>query len=314
MELSEIKRIMVIGAGTMGHSIAQVYAQVGFEVDLVDINQKKLESAIKLIRSNLEVLAEFNRFPKNEILKIIDLIHPTTDLEANARKADLVIEAVSEVPELKEKIFKQLSDYCNENIVFASNTSSLDIFKIAKDIKNPSRLITHHYYAPPHIIPLVEIAPGKKTSKEVVEFSVKLMEKLGKKPIVMKKFSPSYIVNKIQNAISGVMYEILIRDLATIEQIDIAVKTSLGIRLPIVGIVQSQDFTGLDLVYDILNSMGIMVPPIKERAERGDLGVKSGKGFYDYKGRGEEEILQKRDRFYLKMLEHLEKIEAFKPI
>jgi 3-hydroxybutyryl-CoA dehydrogenase len=314
MNPSEMKKVMVIGAGTMGHSIAQVYAQAGFEVDLVDIDQKKLEHAIKLIKSNLEVLAEFNRIQKNNISKIIDLIHPTTDLEIPAQRADLVVEAVSEVPELKEKIFKQLSDYCNENIIFASNTSSLDIFKIAKDIKNPSRLITHHYYAPPHIIPLVEIAPGKKTSKEVVEFSVKLMKKLGKNPIVMKKFAPSYIVNKIQNAISGVMYELLIRDLATVEQIDTAIKTSLGIRLPIVGIVQSQDFTGLDLVYDIQKSMGITVPPIKERAERGYLGVKSGKGFYDYQERNEEEILQKRDRLYLKMLEHLERIEAFKPI
>jgi 3-hydroxybutyryl-CoA dehydrogenase len=314
MDPSEIRQVIVIGAGTMGHSIAQVYAQAGFDVDLVDINKETLEHAIKLIRSNLEVLIEFNRIQKDSISKIINLIHPTTDFETAARKTDLVIEAVSENPELKEKIFKQLSNFCNENVIFTSNTSSLDIFKIAKDIINPSRLISHHYYCPAHIIPLVEIAPGKKTSKDVVEFSVKLMKKLGKYPIIMKKFAPSYIVNKIQNAISGVMYELLIRDLATIEQIDIAVKTSLGIRLPIVGIIQSQDFTGLDLVYDIQKSMGIMVPPIKERAERGDLGVKSGKGFYDYQGRSEEELLQKRDRLYLKMLDYLEKIEAFKPI
>jgi len=237
MDLKELKKILIVGAGTMGHSIAQVYAQAGFNVNLVDLNRKILKHAIGLIESNLNTLAEFNNVEKDKIPQILKRIQVSSNLKESAENADLVTEAVKEIPELKKKIFLQLSDYCSEDIILASNTSSLDIFKLLKNIKNPQRLITHHWYAPPHIIPLVEIAPGKRTSKEVVELSTELIELLGKKPIVMKNFAPSYIVNKIQNAISATMYELIIRDLATPEQIDTAIKTSLGIRLPIVGII-----------------------------------------------------------------------------
>ena len=314
MDLKELKKILIVGAGTMGHSIAQVYAQAGFNVNLVDLNRKILKHAIGLIESNLNTLAEFNNVEKDKIPQILKRIQVSSNLKESAENADLVTEAVKEIPELKKKIFLQLSDYCSEDIILASNTSSLDIFKLLKNIKNPQRLITHHWYAPPHIIPLVEIAPGKRTSKEVVELSTELIELLGKKPIVMKNFAPSYIVNKIQNAISATMYELIIRDLATPEQIDTAIKTSLGIRLPIVGIIQSQDFTGLDLVYDIQKAMGVTVPPIKERVERGQLGTKTGKGFYDYENRSEDEILKKRDRLYLAQLDFLEKLNSFNPV
>jgi len=314
MDLKDLKEVLVVGAGTMGHSIAQVYAQAGFKVNLVDVNEKILNHAMALINSNLNTLAEFNRIKKDKIPEILKNIHISRNLKDSAKNVSLVTEAVKEIPELKEKIFYQLSEYCTEETIFASNTSSLDIFKILENIKNPQRLITHHWYAPPHIIPLVEIAPGKKTSKDIIELSIELMGLLGKKPIVMKKFAPSYIVNKIQNAISASMYELLIRDFATPEQIDIAIKTSLGIRLPIVGVIQSQDFTGLDLVYDIQKAMGVNVPPIKERVEKGHLGAKTGKGFYDYGNRSEEEILKKRDRLYLTQLNFLEKLNSFKPV
>ena len=181
-------------------------------------------------------------------------------------------------------------------------------------MKKISRLIIHHYYAPPHIIPLVEVALGRKTSKDLAELSVDLLKKLGKVPIVMNKFSPLFIVNKIQAALGPVVMVLLGQGIATAEQIDLAIKTSLGIRLPIVGAVQTYDFTGLDLVLDIGRNLGLDNPIVTPMVERGDLGAKSGKGFYDYGGRSEEEILKKRDRKYLKMLEHLEKIDAFEPI
>lgn len=314
MKIDEIKNVTVVGAGNMGHSIAQVYAQSGFEVDLIDLNENVLNRAMKLIKSNLNVLKEFDRVDINTIPSILKHIHPSTNLQGAAKKADLIVEAVSEIPELKMKIFSVLEENCSESTILASNTSTLDIYKILKEIKNPKRLITHHWFAPPHIIPLVEIAPGRKTSIDVVDLSKEIMEKLGKKPIVMKKFTPNYIVNRIQNAISAAMYELILREIATAEQIDLAIKTSLGIRLPIVGIVQSQDFTGLDLIKDIQKDMGIKVSIIDEKVEKGHLGAKSGKGFYKYYGQSEEEILQKRDRLYLKMLNYLEKINAFEPI
>ena len=313
MNVNDIKCITVVGAGTMGHSIAQVYAQSGIEVDLVDLKQDVLERASSLIILNLNTLAEFGRVSRELISSILDKISYSTDLESAANKADLVVEAVHERPETKKTIFSQLEKFCSEDTIFASNTSGLDIFRIAK-IKNPERLIIHHWFAPPHIIPLVEIVQGRKTSTEVIEISMKLMEKLGKKPILIKKFVRSFIVNKIQNAMGGAMYELLTRGITTPEEIDIAIKSSLGIRLPIVGVAQSQDFTGLDLVLDVQKSLGIDIPIVQQKVENGHLGVKSSKGFYEYGDRSEEEILQKRDRLYLQMLDFLEKQNAYERI
>ncbi|MFX1307459.1 MAG: 3-hydroxyacyl-CoA dehydrogenase family protein [Promethearchaeota archaeon] len=314
MIVEDVKRVLIVGAGTMGHSIAQIYAQAGYDVDLVDLSNEILTYGIKLIESNLNILAEFNRVKSEEIPNILSRIHPTTDLIAAAENADFVTEVVSEVVEIKKDIFSKLDDYCSKDVVLASNTSTLDIFRIVKNINKIKQVITHHYYSPPHIIPLVEIAPGRKTSKEVIDFSIKLIQKIGKKPLLMKKFMPLYIVNKIQSAITGSMYELITRDLVTPEQLDLAIKYSLGIRLPIVGIIQSQDFMGLDLLNDIFKSRDMEVPFITEKLEKGHLGAKSGIGFYDYGGRSEQEILKKRDRLYLQMLGHLEKINAFEPI
>jgi len=313
MGLEEIENVSVIGAGTMGHSIAQVYAQAGFEVNLIDINQDVLKHAKNLIKSNLNTLAEFKKVDNNEIPKILDRIHTSMDLSSATKNANLVVEVVSEIPDLKERIFSQLDENCSEETILASNTSSLNIFKIVK-VNRPERLVIQHWFAPPHIIPLVEIVPSKKTSDEVVELSVKLMEKLGKKPVVLKKYVDSFIVNQIQGAIQGVIYRLLSQKIATPEMIDAAVKYSLGVRLPIVGVVQSIDFTGIDLIYDILKSRGIDLPVITNKIEQGHLGAKTGIGFYDYSGKREEEILKKRDRLYLTMLDYLEKINAFEPI
>jgi 3-hydroxybutyryl-CoA dehydrogenase len=189
----------------------------------------------------------------------------------------------------------------------------LNIFKIVK-VNKPERLVIQHWYAPPHIIPLVEIVPGRKTSKEVIDLSVQVIEKIGRKPVVLNKYIDQFIVNKIQNAIGGVCFELLMRKITDPETIDAAIKYSLGIRLPIVGVVQTFDFTGLDLVADILKSRGMEVSLINDKIEQGNLGAKTGKGFYDYGGLSEVEILKKRDRKYLKILELLEEIKAFDPI
>jgi len=143
---------------------------------------------------------------------------------------------------------------------------------------------------------------------------VKLMERLGKRPVVMKEFVRSFIVNRIQNNIALAVQDLLQNDLATPEEIDLAVKLSLGIRLPIVGVVQTMDFTGLDLIYQLMQNYGMENKLIEEKFKQGHLGAKTSKGIYDYGGRSEEEILRKRDELYLKMLDHLEETGAFEPV
>lgn len=313
MELDKIKRILVVGAGTMGHAIAQVYATAGFEVDLVDLNQEVLDNAMSKIKSNLSLLVEYKHVKSGEIPNILNRIHPSTDLKVAAQNCDLVLEAVSEDRNVKRDVFSQLNEFCSEDIILASNTSELNIFNVAK-VKNPKRLVIHHWFHPPYIIPLVEIVAGRKTSSEVIDISFKLLEKIGKKPLILKKFTNAFIVNKIQQAINSAVFALLIQGIASPEEIDMAIKNSLGIRLPFAGVAQNLDFVGLDVVYDIIKNMGMDLALLKNKVKNGQLGAKTSKGFYDYQGRTEEEILTKRDKLYLQMLDFLKQMNAFKPI
>ena len=313
MDYNDVKRTVVVGAGVMGHSMAHVFAQAGIEVNLVDLNETVLEHAMDLMKGNLETLAEFQKVSGDDIPEILARIHPYTDLAGGAEGVDFAVEAVAEVPDVKREVFSQLDQFCPGDTVIASNTSSLDIFSIAQ-ITRPERLVVAHWFAPPHIIPLVEVVPGPDTSQEVVELTANLMKRLGKKTVIMKEFVPSFIVNRIQRSISQAVWEMLEKGWATPEEIDLAIKLSLGIRLPIVGVVQTTDFTGLDLIYDIMKGGGRVSPLVEEKVKQGHLGVKTSKGVYDYGGRSEVEILKKRDRRYLKLLDHLERMEAFEPV
>jgi 3-hydroxybutyryl-CoA dehydrogenase len=313
MDPQNVKRVAVIGAGVMGHSIAQVFAQAGILVHLVDLKNDLLAHALKLVKSNLRTLADCGRVSPQTIPAILERIRPTTDLAGAVREVDFVLEAVVEIAEAKKKVFAQLEAACPENAVLASNTSGLEIFKIM-EVKDPSRVVVTHWFAPPHIIPLVEVVPGPSTAPRVLQFTAELMERVGKKPLVMKQFVRRFIVNRIQNAIVGTALEMITNGWATPEQIDFAVKTSLGIRLPIVGVVQSLDFTGLNLIHDMTRGSGAENPLIEEKVRQGHLGVSTSQGMYDYGGRKEEEILRKRDLLYLKILGFLEGLEAFKPV
>jgi len=315
VKVSEVKRAVVVGAGTMGHSIAQVFAQHGIETGLMDTKGEYLERAMQLIRFNLETLAEHGSVKRDEIPAILGRITPSTDLAVAAEGADFAIEAVVELPEVKKAVFHKLERICPDGTVLASNTSSLDVFSVVGEIHRPERLIITHWFAPPHIIPLVEVVPGPQTAPEAVAFAVELLQRMGKKTVVLKQFVPSFIVNRIQQMIFFGVLEILKNGWASPEDIDLAVKASLGIRLPIVGAVQTLDFTGLDLVDIMLkNAMGQAPPFIAEPVEKGHLGVKSSRGLYDYGGRSEEEILRKRDERYLAVLDQLEKTGAFEPV
>lgn len=313
MEAKEVKKVAVIGAGVMGHSIAQVFATAGIETNLMDIKEDLLPHALKLIRGNLKTWAEYGKIKNTDISTIVNRIHPSTDLAASVRGVDFVLEAVLEVPDIKKKLFQQIDQGCSEDTVLASNSSGLDIFNII-EVRNPSRLVAAHWFAPPHIIPLVEIAPGPKTEPAAVQFTAKLMERIGKRPVVLKKFFQRYIVNRLQHAMLPVIIDMIENDLASPEDIDYAVKTTLGIRLPIVGVVQSMDFNGLRVVRDVCRTLGIKSRLLEERVEQGNLGPGSSKGIYDYGKRAEEEILRKRDLLFMKMIDHLEEIDAFKPV
>ena len=315
MNVDDVKRVAVIGAGTMGHGIAQTFAQAGMETVLVDINDDLLAQGLELIRSNLVTLAEFGRIRTSDIPSILNRIQTTTDLAQGVKDVQFVTEVVAERPDIKKQVIVLLDEHCPAETIISSSTSGLDVFAIAADgMKRPERLIMAHWYAPPHIIPLVEIAPGPKTASEAKKLSAALMEKIGKAPIVMKRFAPGFIANKIQHAYASAMFNLLSSDLVEVGDIDKAVKYVFGVRLPIVGIVQSMDFNGLDTVKNICRTLNLDVPIIDKKVAEGHLGAMTGKGIYDYEGRSKEEILKKRDLLYLKMVDFLKSIDAFEPV
>jgi 3-hydroxybutyryl-CoA dehydrogenase len=312
-----IQRVLVVGAGTMGHSIAQVFAQGGYEVDLVDIRKEILEKSLELIRANLQTLKEARMVNGKSIPKILDRIHPSTSLEA-ARKADLVVEAISEIPKAKRELFQTLNQLCPKRTIFTSNTSYLNIFRLAKGIR-PERMLICHWYAPPHLIPLVDLVRGPRTSEAAIKTVRQILLKLGKTPVEMKKFIPGYIVNRLQRAMAKEIFFLLDGGYATAEEIDLAVKSSLGIRIPVVGVVQRYDYTGLDLALTFERNPSIRLVS-KERipktlsglVKKGYLGVKTGRGFYDYSAMGIEETLKERDRKLISLVKFLEKMEPKK--
>ncbi len=312
MITNRIKRVLVVGAGTMGHSIALVFAQGGYEVDLVDVDESVLKKSLKLNRANLRTLQEAKVVDARSIPKILDRIHPSTSLDV-AKKADLVIEAISEIPKAKRKLFQALHRLCPEQTIFTSNTSYLNIFRLVKGIR-PEKMLICHWYAPPHLIPLVDLVKGAETSAKTIKTVKEILLKLGKTPVVMEKFIPGYIVNRLQRAMAREIFFLLDGGYATAEEVDRAVKSSLGIRIPVVGVVQRYDYTGLDLALTFERNPSIHLVSTERKpktlsklVKQGYLGVKSGKGFYDYSSKRIEDVLKERDRRLLEMIKFLKR-------
>lgn len=313
MKPEPVKTVAVIGAGTMGYSIAQVFATSAIDVNLVDQNDQILTRALGLIRASLTTLVEFGRIEEKLVPDILARVHPFTDLPSAVAPVPFVLEAVPEVPAIKEDVFARIVRHTPGDAIIASNTSTLDIFGLVPR-EASRRTVTTHWFVPAHIIPLVEIAPGPDTQPEAVSFTKGLMERIGKRAVVMKKFVPLFLVNRIQKAALTAVYEIIGNHWAAPEDLDLAVKLCLGVRLPILGFAQSLDFNGLDTILALNRVTGIDLPLIEQRVKDGYLGVKTSKGIYDYGGRSEEEILRKRDALLLKMLDCLDELGAFEPV
>jgi 3-hydroxybutyryl-CoA dehydrogenase len=307
-----MNNVTIVGAGTMGHSLAQVFAQGGYQVFLNDISQDILIRSKRLIESNLETLAEVGLFDLQDRPAVVEeRITYTTDLAAAVASSELVIEAIVEDPDTKKALFSELDRLSPPEAILASNTSYLDIFAFV-ETKRPGKVIITHWFAPPHIIPLVEIVPGPHTSPLTVTTVKKMIDDLGKQTIVLKKFLPGFIANRLQAALSLEVYHLLDNGYATPEDIDRATRSSFGLRMPILGLVKRVDFAGLDLAQHTLRNKSYVPPTVKGRSDaidsmvsKGRLGVKTGKGFYDYGDTPIEEILRERDLKLLKLKKFL---------
>jgi len=312
-EISRSLQVAVAGAGTMGHGLALVMARAGHSVTLLDIDESLLVNAMALISGHLEMLQEEGLLasPKEAV---VDRIATSTHKEI-LREADLVLESISEDSKIKQTFYRSADTLCRSDAVVASNTSYLDIFQLAPPGLQ-ERLLICHFFAPPYLIPLVEVVKGQQTRSDVVNWTKGVLQKAGQKPVVMEKFVPGFIVNRMQRAMGREIFHLLDGGYAKPEEIDKAILASLAIRIPVLGVVGRYDFGGLDFAQKVLSnpSIGLVNEDKPSRTlddlvADGRLGVKTGKGFYDYSSHDIKEIYRKRDRLLIQMRALMETIE-----
>ena len=289
-----IKTITVVGAGTMGHGIAEVAAAAGFQVYLADINQEILDKALERIRWSLGKLYEkgqLREHPDNVMARIKTVVsldekgNYSREFAEALSKTDFMIEAIPERLELKQQLFAFADQHAPEHAILATNTSSLPITEIAAATKRPDRVVGMHFFNPPPLMPLVEVIKGEKTSDETVQVTVELAKRMGKQPVVVKKDVPGFIVNRILARIMNEACWTVARGEASIVEVDSALKYKLGFPM---GAFELADYSGIDVFYYVFDAMtkrGFKAHPcplIKEKFERKEWGVKTGKGFYEY--------------------------------
>jgi 3-hydroxybutyryl-CoA dehydrogenase len=291
----------------MGPGIGLVFAAHGHEVALCDQRADALERAEKVIRVAAGVLAKRGALPVASVEGTLARIRPTTSLAEAGADADLVIEAVYEDPAVKRAVFAELDAVCPQRAIFASNTSYLDAFACTS---RPERTVIAHWFAPPHILPLVEVVRGPQTAEEVVEATAAVLRAAGKVPVVLQRYVPGFAVNRLQRAIGREVFFLLENGYISAEDLDLAVKASLAPRMMLLGVVQRYDFAGLDLMAGNLANESYEEAPVARAPEvllslvrAGHLGVKTGKGFHDYGDRQLEDVLRARDEGLLEILE-----------
>lgn len=284
MSTKDIRKIAVVGAGLMGHSIAQEFAVSGYHVSLNDVSEERLDHARERIRQNLEMLGRSDEWDG-----VASRITLTDDLRAAVEDADLVVEAIVENLEVKLALFAELEGICRADTILASNTSTYMPSQLAEATKNPGRVIVTHYFNPPHVVPLVEVVGGRDTSPETVETVRDLLVSQGKRPVVLEKEALGFIANRLQAALLRECFALVENGVARPEDIDTVVTSSLGRRLGVAGPFEVFDAAGADVWYAICEQLmqdiesSTEVPAgIARMVERGNFGLKTGRGVYEW--------------------------------
>ena len=281
-----MKNIAVVGAGTMGNGIAHTFAQNGYRVQLIDVNETALSNAIQTISKNLDRMVQKEVISEAKKAQTLDNITTFSNITEGVEYASLVVEAATENEALKLSIFKTLDEACPEDTILATNTSSISITKIASVTSRPNQVIGMHFMNPVPIMPLVEIINGYNTEKEVTDLIVELTKKIGKKPVLANDF-PGFVANRILMPMINEAIETLQCGVSCVVEIDTIMK--LGMAHPM-GPLELADFIGLDVCLSILEVMydGFKNPKyapnplLVNMVRAGKLGKKTGEGFYNY--------------------------------
>jgi len=309
VELDDVKKVAIYGAGTMGPGLAQVFASAGYDVTMYSRKQETLEKAMRVTKANLDTFVEQGLTSKDAVPTILARIKTTQSVEEAAVDADFVIETIAEKLDAKNALYVELDRLLPEETIITSNTSYLNIYEVMPAARLPYTVIAH-WFAPPHIVPLVEVVKGPETAQKTVDLIVELLKTVERVPTVLEKFVPGFCINRFLRIIGREIFFLLDNGYMTAEQLDLAVKASIIPRAMVLGFVQRYDFTGIDLSYGNLQNPNFIEPPIDnnprslaELMEKGELGVKSGKGFFDYSDRPLEQVLKERDAALIRVFE-----------
>lgn len=304
-----MNKISIIGAGTMGHSIALTAAWRNLSTRIYAMDEQEIERATESIRMKVDTLVQSGLLPEDESNQLLRNIRFTMSLVDCIKGTDFIIEAVPENPQIKKELYQLLEEVIPPEIPIASNTSGIPTTFLFSEMLYPERFIITHFWNPAHLIPLVEVVPGEATDEKTIERTMAMLERLGKKAILVKKEVPGFIGNRLQFALFREAEYLLNEGVASKEDIDLAVTHSIGRRLPITGPLMSADFTGLDVVHaiseylyeDLCNDTGLGAA-VTRHVENNQLGVKSGQGFYPWDEEDMNKVSKRREQLLIEFL------------
>jgi enoyl-CoA hydratase/3-hydroxyacyl-CoA dehydrogenase len=290
MEFDDIETVAVLGAGNMGHGIAEVAAIAGYEVTLRDINEELVQEGYDQIEWSLGKLAEKEQLSEDEADAALERIDPVVPVEDAVGEADVVIEAVPERMDIKKDVYTEVEEYAPEHAIFATNTSSLSITDLSEVTDRPERFCGMHFFNPPIRMQLVEVISGEHTSEETLEVVEELTEAFDKTPVRVRKDSPGFIVNRVLVPLMNEACWMVSDGSATVEEVDSATTFDMGLPM---GAFELADLTGIDVIYHVLEYMNEVLgeayepaPFLEETVEAETYGQKTGEGFYDYEDGG----------------------------
>ncbi|MDD8048007.1 MAG: 3-hydroxyacyl-CoA dehydrogenase family protein [Thomasclavelia sp.] len=302
-----IKSIVIAGAGTMGYSMAQIFAKFGYKVCVYDLKSEALDNAKSRIKENIDILLEEKELTSSSAQTIQDNLSYSIDMDV-FKDCDLVVECIIEDVNIKKQFFSQISKLVRDDTIIASNTSGISINILSSAVDKPERFIGMHWFNPPHLIPLIEIIKGDNTKQEIAQTIYDLSLSIDKKPVIVKKDVVGFAANRLQLAVLREALYLVENDVISKEGIDDVMKYGLGFRYACLGPLEVVDLGGLDVFYhvseylmqDLCDSHD--VPKLlKEAYDEGHYGVKTKEGFYDYHDGKDHQIIEKRDDLLLKL-------------
>ena len=289
MKAKDIQKVAVVGAGLMGSGIALEYAIAGLEVKVVDVTPEIARRSLGTIASKLDFLAGKGLIDEVRCKQALEGISAADGLDDAVVSADLVVECVLEKLGLKQEIFGHLEAVCKADAILATNTSGISITRISSRLQTAHRVVGTHYWNPPYLMPLVEVIAGERTSSETVATVGELLQRIGKIPIIVRKEIPGFVWNRLQFALLRECFHLVEQGVVSVEDIDLVVKKGLGRRLSLIGPFETADIGGLDTFLSVgeylLPELSCQKQPSQlftDKIRRGELGTKSGKGFYSW--------------------------------